>query len=324
MPKNTNDKILSQYVDSMEQNQEERNIPQFDGTVPAGMNPNGIPRNTRQPEMVEEKKDHMGWQKVPIESLPTAGLYYPDGTELFIRAAQGKEIKHWSTLDDSDLSSMDDMLNYIIERCAKLRIPGNEYMGGSWKDIKDIDRFYILLSIRELTFPDADDELKIPVKENVEIPVRKEMIDFIHIPDEIMKYYSDDERCFVLKLKTGRVIRMYIPSIGINEWIKRYAISKNQIRAGYDQDYLVFAPMLIGDYRKLSERAYNEKVLESESWTGKEWSLVSYVRDTIADAVDPKLKYTDPDGQEQTTPLNIPGGVKSLFRSFSDPLSILG
>ena len=320
------EEILSNYVNSVE----EPATPQTRETRGKVLNPAGIPERFRggnapagSREQADQPKDHLGWQKVPVDTLPTGGLYYPEGTELFIRSAQGKEIKHWSTLDDSDLSSMDDMLNYIIERCARLRIPGAQYAGGSWKDIKDIDRFYILLSIRELTFPDAADELKIPVKENVDIPVKKEMIDFIQIPQEIMKYYSPEERCFVLRLKTGREIRMYIPSIGINEWIKRYAISKSQMRAGYDQDYLVFAPMLLGDYRKLSERAYNEAVLESESWTGKEWSLVSYVRDLIAAAVDPKLKYIDQDGQEQTTPLNIPGGVKSLFRSVSDPLSIL-
>jgi len=320
------EEVLSNYVSEMESNSElEQSQPQrVQKEVPSQINKAGIPKNYDQKQRkTQEFGDHLGWQKIPIDSLPTEGLYYPEGTEIFIRSAQGKEIKHWSTLQDDNLSAMDDMLNYIIERCCRLKTPNGELMGGSWKDVKDIDRFYLLLSIRELTFPDSTDDLKIPIKENVEIPVVKEMIDFLTIPQEIMKYYSSTERCFKLKLKTGKVINMFIPSIGINEWIKRYAINKEQLKAGYDQDYLVFAPMLIGDYRQLSERAYNEKVLESETWSGSEWSLVSYVRDLIAEAVDPKLKYVDEDGTEKTTPLNIPGGVKALFRSVSDPLSIL-
>lgn len=316
MPKN--EEILSQYVSAVEE------TPQ---TPKKTINSNGIPKKVLEEKqgIVHEEStgDKLGWQKMNLEDLPTRGLYYPEGTKLYIRAAQGKEIKHWSTLDDSDLSSMDDMLNYIIERCAKLSIPGTEHAGGSWKDIKDIDRFYILLSIRELTFPDAEDELTIPINEKVNVPVRKEMIDFINIPDEIMRYYSPEEKCFILKFKSGKEIRMYIPSLGINEWIKRYAIQKSQARIGYDQDYLIYAPMLINDYRKLSERAYNEKVIESESWSAKEWTLISYVRDIIADAIDPKLKYVDPDGQDRTTPLNIQGGIKSLFRGVSNPLSLL-
>lgn len=280
-------------------------------------------RSQSQSENSERYSDNLGWQKIPVDTLPTGGLYYPEGTTIYIRSAQGKEIKHWSTLQDDNLSAMDDMLNYIMERCCKLKTANGELNGGSWKDIKDIDRFYLILSIRELTFPDSADELKIPVRENYEIPVVKEMIDFISIPPEIMKYYSETERCFVLKLKTGRTIRMYIPSIGINEWLKRYAMNKEQMQAGYDKDYFVYAPMLIDGYRQLSERAYNEKVIESETWSGQEWSLIAYVRDMIAEAVDPKLKFTDEDGTEKTTPLNIPGGVKSLFRSVSDPLSLL-
>lgn len=315
-----NEEVLSRYVSEVEDISETSQ----EKTITKGIPKKVLAEKLGTAQQDNDTKPGLGWQTLNLADLPTRGLYYPTDSKLYIRAAQGKEVKHWSTLDDSDLSSMDDMLNYILERCAKLSIPGQQYAGGSWKDIKDIDRFYILLAIRELTFPDAEDELKIPINEKVEIPVQKEMIDFINIPDEIMKYYSEEERCFILKFKNGKELRMYIPSLGINEWIKRYAINKNQARMGYDQDYLIYAPMLINDYRKLSERAYNERVVESEAWSAKEWTLISYVRDIIADAIDPKLKYVDPnDGRELTTPLNIQGGIKSLFRGVSDPLSLL-
>ena len=267
--------------------------------------------------------DNLGYLTIPVESLPTMGLFYPEGTRILIRAARGEEIKHWSTMNDQDtaqLSQVDDILNYIIEKCVTVKYPGT--IPGNWKDLKDIDRFYLLLAVREFTFLDGDNELMVPISEGKDIPVTKEMIDFITIPDEIMQHYSKEERCFVFTLKTGRTIRMHIPSLGATAWLKNYAQAKSQAREGFDTDFILYAPMLIADFRGLSQRAYEEMVAESQLWTVKEWSLIGHVRDTLAAAAEPKLKYEDENGQEVTIPLTFRGGIKALF-TIQDPLSIL-
>lgn len=268
-------------------------------------------------------QDNLGYMSIDVRSLPTQGLFYPDGTEIRIRAARGEEIKHWSTMNDQDLSQLsmvDDILNYIIERCVTVKLPG--IPGGNWKDLKDVDRFYLLLAVREFTFIDGDNELMVPISEGKSIPVTKEMIDFIQIPDEIMKHYSPEEKCFTFKLNTGRTIRMHIPSLGVTQWLKNYAQNKQQIREGFDTDFILYAPMLISDFRRLSQRAYEEMVSDSQGWSVKEWSLVSHVRDTLSTASEAKIKYQDENGQEVTIPLTFRGGIKALF-TISDPLSIL-
>lgn len=268
-------------------------------------------------------RDNLGYLKIDVASLPTQGMFYPEGTEIRIRAARGEEIKHWSTMNDQDLnqlSQVDDILNYIIERCVSVKLPG--IMGGNWKDLKDVDRFYLLLAVREFTFLDGDNELMVPISEGKDIPVTKEMIDFIQIPDDIMKHYSPEERCFVFKLKTGRTIRMHIPSLGVTQWLKNYAQAKQQAREGFDTDFILYAPMLISDFRRLSQRAYEEMVAEAQGWNVQEWSLVSHVRDSLSAASEAKIKYTNENGQEVTIPLTFRGGLKALF-TISDPLSIL-
>ena len=268
-------------------------------------------------------RDNLGYLKIDVASLPTQGMFYPEGTEIRIRAARGEEIKHWSTMNDQDLnqlSQVDDILNYIIERCVSVKLPG--IIGGNWKDLKDVDRFYLLLAVREFTFLDGDNELMVPISEGKDIPVTKEMIDFIQIPDDIMKHYSPEERCFVFKLKTGRTIRMHIPSLGVTQWLKNYAQAKQQVREGFDTDFILYAPMLISDFRRLSQRAYEEMVAEAQGWNVQEWSLVSHVRDSLAAASEAKIKYTNDNGQEVTIPLTFRGGLKALF-TISDPLSIL-
>lgn len=291
--------------------------------TPVSMATVNRPRPTAQSKFDDGTayKDNLGYMRIELESLPTQGLFYPDGTIIRIRAARGSEIKHWSTMNDQDLnqiSQVDDILNYIIEKCVNVEMPG---MISTWKDLKDIDRFYLLLAIREFTFLDGDNELMVPVSETKSIPVTKEMIDFIKIPEEIMEHYSPEEKCFVFHMPS-RDLRMYIPSLGASQWLKNYAQGKVNAREGFDSDFLLFAPMLINDFRLLSQRTYEAMVEETTMWSVKEWSLISYVRDTLAAASEPKLTYIDDDGKEVTIPLTFRGGLKALF-TIQNPLSIL-
>lgn len=261
-------------------------------------------------------KDNIGWLKIPVDSLPTGGLFYPNGIEISIRAARGEEIKHWSTMNDQDvqqLAKTDDIMNYMIEKCTSVKIDGR--YGNCWKDLKNVDRFYILLAIKEFTFIDGENELMVPISEGQEIPVVKEMINFINIPQEIMKFYDSENRCFIFNV-SGQVIKMHIPSIGVNAWLKDYVIRKTNAREGYDQDFLQFAPMLIRDYRELNIQSYEDLVASTRLWGTKEWSVVSYVAGKLSDASEPKIKIED-GGAE--IPLTFRGGIRSLFL-LSNPL----
>ena len=348
---NSNNEILNAYVNEHEEvNNESYRIntqQEQDGiNYPQNMSQNPSPVSGEQPQQWNnyqtpnvrpnsinaamehgaenglKYRDNLGYMRIELNSLPTGGLFYPDDTVIRIRAARGSEIKHWSTMNDQDInqiSQVDDILNYIIEKCVSVDMPSKP--GGSWKDLKDIDRFYLLLAVREFTFLDGDNELMVPISENKSIPVTKEMIDFIKIPEEIMKHYSSEEKCFIFHL-TNKDIRMYIPSLGASQWLKNYAQNKVNAREGFDSDFLIFAPMLINDFRLLSQRAYEAMVEETSMWSVKEWSLISYVRDTLAAASEPKLTYHDEDGKEATIPLTFRGGIKALF-TIQDPLSIL-
>ena len=264
-------------------------------------------------------KDNIGWLKIDVKTLPTQGLFYPDGFEISIRAARGEEIKHWSTMNDQDinqLSRVDDILNYMIEKCCNVKNPNHP--GNCWKDLKNVDRFYILLAIKEFTFIDGENELMVPISEDKQIPVVKEMIDFVNIPDEIMKFYNLDEKCFIFNV-AGNPMKVHVPSLGVNDWLKKYVAQKINAKEGYDEDFITYAPMLIKDYRGLSQRAYEEMVGASRLWNVKEWSVLAYVTEKLGGATEPKIKYINEDGGEVEIPLTFRGGIRSLF-VLSNPL----
>ena len=218
--------------------------------------------------------------------------------------------------DINQLSRVDDILNYMIEKCCNVKNPN--YPGNCWKDLKNVDRFYILLAIKEFTFIDGENELMVPISEDKQIPVVKEMIDFVNIPDEIMKFYNPDEKCFIFNV-AGNPMKVHVPSLGVNDWLKKYVAQKINAKEGYDEDFITYAPMLIKDYRGLSQRAYEEMVGASRLWNVKEWSVLAYVTEKLGGATEPKIKYINEDGGEVEIPLTFRGGIRSLF-VLSNPL----
>ena len=258
-------------------------------------------------------RDNVGWLKIDPTTLPTKGIFYPDDTVISIRAARGVEIKHWSTMNDNDvnqLSRVDDIFNYMIEKCCNVKMSGKP--GNCWKDLKNADRFYLLLAIKEFTFIDGENELMVPISECKEIPVVKEMIDFIDIPEELMDFYDSTEKCFIFECH-GAPLKIYIPSIGVNEWLKKYAAQKVNSKQQYDEDFFMYAPLLIKDYRTLSVRAYEEMVGATQLWGIDEWSILSDALDLLNGITEPKIKYTNEDGGEVEIPLTFRGGLRALF-----------
>jgi hypothetical protein len=246
-----------------------------------------------------------------MKDLPSLGLFYPTDTKIMIRSALGGEIRHWSTLVEDDISVLDDMLNYIIERCVTVK--SDQKPSISWKDIKEIDRFYIILAVSEYTFIKGENRLQVKVSENKKIDVRKEMIDFITFDPRLMEHYSETERCFVLQFENGVTIKIEIPSVGVTNWIKNYMQRKHQSQQQIDQDFITFAPFVIRDWRGLNDASYERIILDSMSWGIDEISLLVEVRQMFLDTINPVIKYKDESGAELTTPLNFQGGFKSLF-----------
>ena len=39
------------------------------------------------------------WKILDTLGLPSGGMFYPEGSELLLRPAKTKEIRHWSTID---------------------------------------------------------------------------------------------------------------------------------------------------------------------------------------------------------------------------------
>jgi hypothetical protein len=258
----------------------------------------------------------LGWVRVKPETLPSQGIFYPNGTEITIRAASAAEIRHWSTIDEEDILSMDDALNKIMERCSKIRF-GNAF--ATYKDVKEIDRFFIVFAIRELTFKKGENQLNISFNCNNcgktdDRSIIKEMLSYYTPVPELQSRFNEEERCFHLKLTNGEEIKLSLPTLGTMNFIKNYVKEKIQNKQDYDKAFLKWAPFLFPDWRTLNEAAYNKKLQDSYAWGTDKISVLDWFVRQMQDTVKAEIKNEcSVCGVEASAPINFRGGIKSLF-----------
>ena len=113
------------------------------------------------PEIARPTDEVLGWHVLDLEDLPSKGKFYPADTIIKIRSAKAAEIRHFSTMDENNYIDMEEKLNSIVESCAQFNA-GDKRM--SYKDILEEDRIILLLSIRDLTFPEPENKLMLKGK----------------------------------------------------------------------------------------------------------------------------------------------------------------
>lgn len=245
----------------------------------------------------------MYWKNLPIENMPTAGLFYPKGIEITFRAAELAEIRHWSTIDAGDMLDMDMKMNFILEKCVRVKGPNKEWM--SWEDLIEIDRFYVLFCIHEITFPNGENKLLVKFKCPPEckgdgsyresVQLKSTMLNLLIIPDELMQYYSPEERCFVkVSQKLNETLRFYMPTIGVSKKIKDIIKDAQQEGDFVDVAFIRIAPYLVKDWRTLDVKALEKLRMDTFRWNRNKTMFINGIAEKLEKSVNLTVKKECP------------------------------
>lgn len=261
----------------------------------------------------EDADFHLGYHVIPTLSLPSGGMFYPEGTEISIRSAKVAEIRHFSTIDEANVLDIDEKLNQILESCVRITSANKRL---SYKDILEEDRFYIILSIRDLTFPEPESSLKIDHMskkgEKHEIEIKKEYFQYFKIPTELDKYYDSERKSFMIETKSFGTIEMTPPVIGVMQKITAYIKEKQQKGQKVDQSILQIIPYLHKDWRGFSDKTIFEFEIELNGWSNKKYNLVYTLAEKMKIGVQPNMLVQLGD-EEEEVPITFRDGIKSLF-----------
>lgn len=259
-----------------------------------------------------------GYVELYFENLPSKGLFQPDGARLYIKAAKTKEILKWSSIDNADILSVTTAMNDILSTCVEYAPSSNRV--GSYKELRDEDRFFILMAIRDLTFPEPENKLVTKFEcvsgscgeQTLEISLKT--LTHYRIPEKYYKYYNESERCFNIQTKNFGVIKMVAPSIGVTQLIGEFIKIELKKRNQLDNSVIKILPYIVGDYKTIKAEAIKDLHVDILRWPTKKLTLMlSLIQDFLI-GPDMQLKSTcEKCAQEVVAPLTFPDGLRSIF-----------
>jgi len=262
----------------------------------------------------------VGHQKLNLDLLPSGGRFYREDFEIHIRAARTAEIRDFSLMDEGQLHDADVRLNDILASCTRVTYGVQR---GSYKDILEGDRIYILLSIRELTFKEGEFKLMMPAnngcgtsgcssQESVEL--RTNNLQFQVEDSTLAKYYDSESRSYDIHTKNDGNFNMAPPTIGVMRAVSDYARDQEESGANWDKSLAAILPYLHREWRGLSDKAIFSQITSLQGWGKIKYSIAYRLAERMTVAVKPEMIYPcDSCGAEVTVPLTFPGGVKGLF-----------
>lgn len=272
-----------------------------------------------------------GWHQLSPKQLKTKGMFLPDDVVILVKAMTGSDVKAFSTINDLDRYSIDEHLNLILERCVKLI--SNEIPNFNWKFLNVVDRFYLLLTIKELTFSNQGHigmELICP-ECNIEneIKFNKDNLKEIELDDDLMKFYDPTNKCFRIQ-EGGYDFNLYAMTLGDSIWADEYAhieqqkgISLANIRG--DMKMCIFLTkyhtQLTNKTQKKSggeNKTYVQKIIDDTNnaslWPIDKILIANKYIDKIVNVFDLFVDYTCKHCNERVaSPISFPRGSKSVL-----------
>lgn len=266
------------------------------------------------PDRAQSSDSALGWHVLDLETLPSKGKFYPEDCVIKIRSAKAAEIRHFSTMDENNYIDMEEKLNSIVEGCTQLTTGKNRM---SYKDILEEDRIIVLLSVRDLTFPEPENKLILKgktekTKKTVDIELAVRNLVPAQIDDEIERYYDSKKRTYVIKTRSAGEVEMRPPTIGVMQEITQYLKDRQEKDVEIDKAFIQVLPYLQPDWRSLSLTKIFQMEVDYKAWDEKKFMVIYRLAERMRIGVSTELETTF-DGETVKAPLDFPGGIKSLF-----------
>jgi hypothetical protein len=295
---------LNEEYKNIVQNQEQQDEPQDLGKV-------NMDRFTRVE--AQDAELALGFHIIKADDLPSGGLFYPSDIKISIRSAKVSEIRQFSAVDETNVFDVDDKLNYILENCIQVSSSKKRL---SYKDLCEEDRFFIILSIRDLTFPEPESKLTV---EHVDkkgdkhtIDINKDYFTYFKVPENLQKYYDQDRKSFMIETKSFGTIEMRPPTIGVMQKMTAYIQERQEKKEKIDQSVLQVMPYMVMDWRGFDEKDIFKFQIEMNGWTNKKFSLIYKLAEQMKVGIKPDMRVQIGDGWEDV-PIGFRDGIKSIF-----------
>jgi hypothetical protein len=257
---------------------------------------------------------------IPLDILP-CGIFYKPGTKISIRAAKVQEVQAYSVVEDSNYLDITEKMNGILSSCVKYVYSNG--MQGSYKDVRDGDRLFLIFMIRELTFPGGKNlskdvtcencghEFKMELRATSSNKVPKSFVNY-EMPKKLEKFFDQQERVFIFKI-SGVDYKLAPPTIGIQEIF--FGNIKNKIQGDKNPNvaFLKLASFMLHDKIKITDEGIKAKEQEFKNLSMMTFQILNNAVGQMLFGIK-EMKCGCPScGLEVHTDMSFPSGASNIF-----------
>jgi hypothetical protein len=215
------------------------------------------------------------YTEITSQELPSRGLF--SDIKIYARGATAFELDKFESGDFSSYYSCHQEIFMLLSSC--LLVEKTNGMRGSINLICDVDKFYILLKIKELTEDQHPTLVMSNTNHLISIELKCANLEYWTPSEQLMSFYDPELKCF----KTESPFEYYFvpPVIGTNscylEWVKSKVLAKKEL----DKEFLNIGPYLSKSSYYISVDDINEINEQYNELPNTEFLLVKWFSDQI-------------------------------------------
>lgn len=243
------------------------------------------------------------------------GIFYPVGTKIMVRAAQVKEIQAYSMVDDNNFHDIVEKMNDMLASCVKVKYANGSI--GTFADIKDGDRFYLIFLIRELTFQKGNSlvvnaECKMCNTEN-SIELKRECFVFWETDDDLEPYFDDGNKVFTFETMNESVFHLGVPCIGLQKSFTDYILDEYKNKKSPNMSFLKVIPFTISDRKSITPEGIKKKLADFQNMNSNDFQFLNAAVNKMKFGIKETRKKCSSCGEEVRTDMQFPGGASAIF-----------
>jgi len=262
----------------------------------------------------------LGYLSVDLKMLPM-GIFYKPGTQIKIKAATVAEVQAYSVVDDANMIDVTEKMNQMLSSCVKVIHPNGSI--GSYKDLKDGDRIFIIFMIRELTFQQGCNlsketqcsscayEFKINFRSTGNIAQPRTFVSY-EMDEKIEKYFDNNNKIFSIMID-DETYKIAPPTIGIQESFFAEINRNYQAQKKPNVSFMKIMPFLLWDKTSITEEGIKKREEDFKNMSMKTFQILNKMVDLMKFGIKELMQTCPKCGSEVHTDMTFSTGASGIF-----------